>query len=130
MGWKVCRLKDFGKIPSKGEFIEGGAVVTATLEDVPDEIKDLIACGVFSEEEALAQCTSNGSRERRMVIKQPYIKLTGEDKIPVLQKFENQYTDEELNFDFCDDDDVPFETDDDVELDSSDADSLDWLNQL
>lgn len=115
----------------EGEFIEGGAVVTTTLEDLPDEIKDLVLAGVYSEEEACAKCTANGNRERRMVLKKPMIKLVGDDKVPVVQRFENRYSEEDLILDclnkvkanepYTDDDEAPFDTDDN---------SMDWLNSL
>lgn len=115
----------------EGEFIEGGAVVTTTLDDLPDEIKDLVLAGVYSEEEACAKCTANGNRERRMVLKKPMIKLVGDDKVPVVQRFENKYSEEDLILDclnkakanepYTDDDEAPFDTDDN---------SMDWLNSL
>ena len=115
----------------EGEFIEGGAVVTATLDDLPDDIKDLVLAGVYTEEEACAKCTANGNRERRMVLKKPMIKLVGEDKTPVIQMFPERYDEDDLvlscmskkNADepYVDDDETPFDTDDD---------SMDWLNSL
>lgn len=124
--------KGVTQITFEGEFIEGGAVVTATWDDLPDDIKDLVEMGVYSEEEALAKCTANGSRERRMVLKKPSIKLVGEDKVPVVQKFENKYDEDDLILDYLydekeDDDELPFDTDNES---SSDDSSMDWLNNL
>lgn len=124
--------KDITQITFEGEFIEGGAVVTATWDDVPDDIKDLVEIGVYTKEEALAKCTANGSRERRMVLKKPQIKLVGEDKVPVVQKFEERYTEDDLYLDYlydfqeAKDDEVPFDTEDNGGSD----DSMDWLNNL
>ena len=131
-----------------GEFIESGATVTMTLADLPDDIQELVECGVFTEEEAIAKCTSNGSKERRMVLRTPYVKKVGEEKTPVLQKFEEKYSEDDLIFDFPDnnpedeldeitpDDDLPFDFDDDnsdskaeSKADSSDN-SLSWLDEL
>ena len=116
----------------EGEFVEGGAVVTATLDDLPDDIKDLVLAGVYSEEEACAKCTANGNRERRMVLKKPMIKLVGDDKTPVIQRFEERYEEDDLILDclanvkvnepYTDDDEIPFDTDSD--------NSMDWLNSL
>lgn len=124
--------KGITQITFEGEFVEGGAVVTATWDDIPDDIKDLVEMGVYTKDEALAKCTANGSRERRMVLKKPSIKLVGDDKVPVVQKFEERYTEEDLILDCMtkgnvsdsnvDDDDVPFDTDSD--------NSMDWLNSL
>ncbi len=121
----------YNQITFEGEFVEGGAVITATLDDIPDEIKDLITMGVYTEEEALARCSSSGSRERRMLLRKPYIKLVGDDKVPVIQKFEERYTEEDLIFDLGDDE-VPFDADNAGGTGDFDVkdDDLDWLSQL
>lgn len=122
--------KDVTQITFEGEFIEGGAIVTATLDDLPDEIKDLVLAGVFSEEEACAKCTANGNRERRMVLKKPMIRLVGDDKVPVIQMFPERFTEDDLILDYLydksDDSKAPFDVDDE---DGSDN-SMDWLNAL
>lgn len=126
--------KGITQLTMEGEFIEGGAVVTATLDDLPDDIKDLVEMGVYTEEEACAKCTANGGRERRMVLKKPQIKLVGDDKTPVIQKFEERYTEEELVLDYlydnkksnAKDDEPPFETEEESDAD----DSMSWLNNL
>ena len=126
--------KGITQITFEGELIEGGAVVTATWDDIPDDIKDLVEMGVYTKEDALAKCTANGSRERRMVLKKPQIKLVGDDKVPVIQRFEERYTEEDLVLDYLYDDKKsnakdskpPFDADDD----SDDDDSMSWLNNL
>ena len=123
--------KGVTQITFEGEFVEGGAVVTATWDDIPDDIKDLVEMGMYSKEEALAKCTANGSRERRMVLKKPMIKLVGDDKTPVIQKFDERYTEEDLVLDYLfdkkSDDKPPFDTDDETD---SDDNSMDWLSKL
>lgn len=122
--------KDITQMTMEGEFIEGGAVVTTTLDDLPDDIRDLVEMGIYTEEEACAKCTANGSRERRMVLKKPYIKLVGEDKIPVVQKFDGKYTEDDLYLDYL----YKNNAEDDVEEpdneEVSDGGDLDWLNAL
>ena len=123
--------KGVTQINFDGEFIEGGAVVTATLDDLPDDIRDLVDMGVYTEEEACAKCTANGNRERRMVLKKPVIKLVGDDKVPVIQKFEERYEEDDLVLDYLyqnknDDDKPPFNVDEETE----DNGDLDWLSQL
>ena len=126
--------KDVTQITFEGEFVEGGAVVTATWDDIPDDIKEFVETGIFTEEEALAKCTANGNRERRMVLKKPQIKLVGDDKTPVIQKFEQRYTEDDLTLDYLydnknnksDDDKPPF----DVEDEPAEDDSMSWLNNL
>jgi hypothetical protein len=124
--------KDVTQVTFEGDFIEGGAVVTTTLDDLPDEIRDLVEMGVYTEEEACAKCTANGNRERRMVLKKPMIKLVGEDKTPVIQKFDGRFTEDDLYLDYLhknsdkSDDNPPFDTDEESGSDSS----MDWLNDL
>lgn len=126
--------KGITQITFEGEFVEGGAVVTATWDDLPDDIKDLVEMGVYSKEEALAKCTANGSRERRMVLKKPQIKLIGEDKTPVIQCFEERYTEDDLVLDYlyeskkssAKNDESSF----DITEESEDGGELDWLNSL
>jgi hypothetical protein len=118
--------KGVTQITFDGEFIEGGAVVTATLDDIPEDIKDLIDMGIYSEEEALATCSARGSRERRMILKKPHIKLVGEDNTPVLQKFDQKYEEDELVINTGSDEDAPFDTDEK----SSDDSDMSWLDSL
>lgn len=126
---KVFKVKKgITQITFDGDFIEGGATVTATMDDVPDDIKDLIAIGVYTEEEALEKCSASGSRERRMVLRKPHIKLVGEDKIPTLQKFEQKYTEDDLVIDIGgDEEELPFDEDEDSSDDDSD---MSWLEDL
>ena len=126
--------KGITQITFEGEFIEGGAVVTASWDDIPDDIKDLVEMGVYTKEEALAKCTANGSRERRMVLIKPQIKLVGEDKLPVIQRFEEKYTEEDLVLDYIfnnksetkEDGNAPFDT----EEEASEDNSMSWLANL
>lgn len=117
----------------EGEFVEGGAVVQTSWEDVPDDIKDLVEIGVYSKEEALQKCSANGSRERRMLLKKPHIKLVGDDKTPVIQVFDDKYTEDELIIDTGaaeeDEEEVPFD-EDKSSNESSDDDSMSWLDEL
>lgn len=126
---KVFKVKKgITQITFDGDFIEGGATITATMDDVPDDIKDLIAIGVYTEEEALEKCSASGSRERRMVLRKPHIKLVGEDKIPTLQKFEQKYTEDDLVIDIGgDEEELPFDEDEDSSDDDSD---MSWLEDL
>lgn len=129
---KVFKVKKgITQITFEGDLIEGGAVVTATLDDIPQDIKDLIDCGVYTEEEALARCSSNGNREQRMVLRKPMVRLVGEDKTPTLQRFEEKYTEEDLVLDYLYEESVATEEAEEGETESTDAgDGLDWLNSL
>lgn len=127
--------KGITQITFEGEFIEGGAVVTATWDDIPDDIKDLVEMGVYTKDEALAKCTANGSRERRMVLVKPQIKMVenGDNKVPVIQRFEERFTEDDLVLDYiyakktnAKVDEAPFDVEEEVDED----DSMSWLNNL
>ena len=113
--------KDITQITFEGELIEGGATVTATWDDIPDEIKELVEIGAYTKDEALARCSSNGNREQRMVLKKPMIKLVGDDKTPVVQKFEEKYKEEDLVLDYLYDN---------ASNTADDKDDMAWLNNL
>ena len=126
--------KGYTQITFEGDLVEGGATVTATLDDVPQDIKDLIDIGVYTEEEALARCSTNGNREQRMVLRKPITRLVGEEKIPTLQVFKEKYDEDELVLDYLSESQPTNDTDDDeVETDDTtteSTDSLDWLKNL
>lgn len=141
---KVFKVKkDCTEITFEGDLIEGGALVTVTEDDIPDDIKDLIEIGAYSLEEALTKCTENTGKEKRMVIRRPMIKMVGDEgsKVPVIQKTESKYTEEDLILDFMiksdydDDNDEPDDVSTD-EVDTDDntldttADDEDWLSKL
>lgn len=137
--------KGITMITFDGDFVENGAAVTMTYDDVPDEIKELVDCGVFTEEQAIEKCSSNGSKERRMILRTPYVKKVGEEKTPVLQKFEEKYTEDDLIFDIPNndpedeldniaDEDLPFDFESDSDEKSTESKSSDgdmsWLDSL
>ena len=126
--------KDVTQVTFEGDFIEGGAVVTTTIDDLPDEIRDLVEMGVYTEEEACAKCTANGNRERRMVLKKPMIKLVGDDKIPVIQKFDGRFTEDDLYLDYLhknnDTDNSKAATNEEDNAGSDTDDSMSWLANL
>ena len=97
-----------------GEFVESGATVTATEDDLTDDIKEMIELGLYTLDEALATCSTNGARERRMVLTKPQIKNVGDDdnKVHQLQIFKEQYEEEDLQLDCL----VPKETEEDDEV--------------
>lgn len=129
---KVFKVKKgITQITFEGDLIEGGAVVTATLDDIPQEIKDLIDIGVYTEEQALVRCSSNGNKEQRMVLRRPLIKLVGEGKTPVVQKFEERYTEDDLILDYLyNDKDSDTNEIYGVDSEENNSNDLDWLNSL
>lgn len=137
--------KGVTEITFEGEFIEGGAAVTVTEDDIPDDIKELIDIGVFTLEEALTKCSTNNKKERRMVIRKPFIKKIGseDNKVATIQKFDNKYDEEDLILDCMietentDGDDIEthnIDVDDkeDTKINDiiNDLDNDDWLNNI
>lgn len=122
--------KGINQVTFEGDFIEGGSVVAATWDDIPDDIKDLVEMGVYTKDEALTKCTTNGGRERRMLLRKPQIRLVGEDKAPVVSIYPERYTEEDLVLDYLyqnkNDDEPPFNADEESDSD----DSMSWLNAL
>lgn len=118
--------KGITQITFEGEFIEGNAVIQKTWDDVPDDIKELVEIGAYSKEEAIARCAGNRDKEQRMVIKRPLIRLIGEDKTPVIQKFDSRYTEDELDMSYLFTNDS---NDEDVD-DGEDGNDMDWLKNL
>lgn len=114
----------------EGDFIEGGATVKATMDDVPDDIKDLIECGIFTEEEALKRCSSSGNREQRMVLRKPFTRRV--EETTVLQRFDERYTEDDLTIDFNNSYvSVPEKVEGTESSDvNNDDDELSWLNNL
>lgn len=156
---KICKMimekvfkvkKDVTQITFEGEFISGGAVVTATWDDVPDDIKDLVECGIYTKEEALQRCSTNGNREDRMILRKPHTRLVGDEKKPMVQKFEQRFTEDDLTLDYLvqeapadgfmnvpegvpEGEELPFADDKKDDTDSGEEGSVDdmsWLNNL
>lgn len=107
--------KGVTQISWEGEFVESGATVTATEDDLTDDIKELIDLGLYTLEEALAKCTVGGSKERRMILKKPAIKMVGDDenKVPQIQRFEEAFAEEDMQLECL----IPRETDDEEDTD-------------
>lgn len=136
---KVFKVqKGVTEVTFEGDLIEGGAVITATEDDIPDDIKTLIEIGVYTLEEALAKCTVSSSREKRMVIRKPSIKMVEDkdgNKTPVIQKFEKKYDEEDLILDFMignndDGEDTSEETTETEDEEVPANDDSSWLDNL
>ena len=115
-----------------GELIENGTV-TISFDDLPQEIKDLVNIGVYPKEEALAKCTENKSKDKKMYIIKPEIIQVGEEgnKVSKINKIEDAYLEEDLIFDIADtmsDEDIDKMVDDAIT--SSTDNTMDWLNSI
>lgn len=89
------------EITVTGNLVEGGSTVNITEDDIPDDIKELIEMGLYSEEEAEKKiAVGNGNRERRMIIVKPDITYvgTGDDRKPTVAFEDGKYDDDDLYF--------------------------------
>lgn len=89
------------EITVTGNLVEGGSTVNITEDDIPDDIKELIEMGLYSEEEAEKKiAVGNGSRERRMIVVKPDITYvgTGDDRKPTVAFEDGKYDEDDLYF--------------------------------
>lgn len=89
------------EITVTGNLVEGGFTVNITEDDIPDDIKELIEMGLYSEEEAEKKiAVGNGNRERRMIIVKPDITYvgTGDDRKPTVAFEDGKYDEDDLYF--------------------------------
>ena len=89
------------EITVTGNLVEGGSTVNITEDDIPDDIKELIEMGLYSEEEAEKKiAVGNGNRERRMIIAKPDITYvgTGDDRKPIVAFEDGKYDEDDLYF--------------------------------
>lgn len=124
--------KNVRQINFEGDFINTGATVQATMDDVTDDVKVLIAMGLYTEEEILTKYASQGGIERRYVLTRPIIRIEGdaENKQTVPQIFDDRYTEEDLTIDISSNSDSNSESeiwDTSAILDDDDDD---WLSKL
>jgi hypothetical protein len=100
---KVLKVKkDITEVTIEGDIIESQTLVSITESDIPDDIMELIEIGAYTMEDAIAKLAVGGSKEKRLVIRKPSIKMVGEEdnKKPVILKTESKYKEEDLIFDF------------------------------
>lgn len=123
--FKVSKKNTLNALTVVGDIIEGGSIVNITEDDIPDDIKELIEMGLYSEDEAKSKCAvGNNNREKRMVILKPDITYVGQDenRKPTVALEESKYEDTDLYFYEQALADAGESTDDDTNVDS-DSDS-------
>lgn len=89
------------EITVTGNLVEGGSTVNITEDDIPDDIKELIEMGLYSEEEAEKKiAVGNGNRERRMIIVKPDITYVGDgdNRKPTVAFEDAKYDEDDLYF--------------------------------
>ena len=126
--------KNIRQINFEGDFINTGATVQATMDDVTDDVKALIAMGLYTEEEILTKYAAQGGIERRYVLTRPIVRIEGdaENKQTVPQIFDDRYTEEDLIIDFSSNSDSNSDSDmwDTSAILNDDDDDDSWLNEL
>lgn len=119
-----------------GHFVESGATVKVTEEDIPEEIKLLIECGMKDLEEALADCAGNGSKEKRMLLTSIAVTKADREKEtgPKVQKYDERFNEEDLILDCLftkeEPDEAEEEDDEVIPFEEVSDDDNDWLSQL
>jgi len=100
---KVLKVKKgITEMTVEGDIVEGATLVTITEADIPDDIKELIDCGAYTMEDAIAKLAVGGSREKKMILRRPVIQMVGvgdEPKKPVILKKEEVYDEDDLILD-------------------------------
>lgn len=132
---KVLKVKkDITEVTIEGDIVEGQSLVNITEADIPDDIKELIDIGAYTMEDAVNKLAVGGSKEKRMIIRRPAIKMVGEEdnKKPVILKTEGQYKEEDLVFDFMFEEDGENQNDfkDITTEDDTAENDLSWLDAL
>lgn len=88
------------EITVTGNLVEGGSTVNITEDDIPDDIKELIEMGLYSEEEAEKKiAVGNGNRERMIIVKPDITYVgTGDDRKPTVAFEDGKYDEDDLYF--------------------------------
>lgn len=131
------------EITVEGNLVEGGSIVNITADDIPDDIKELIELGLYTEEEALTKCAvGNTSREKRMIITKPAITYVGEGETrkPTASRDTKKYKPNDLSFfeaylatlnlDDAEAEETTDDTDVTIDTEDEDDDLLNLLNDL
>lgn len=131
----------FTQINFNGSFVGGGTVVLPTIDELPDDVKDLLELGEYTEEDLIQLCASkSNSGEIKWVLdKSPMIKRADPEKntIPELMIYREIYTEDEI-YEPLNELKKPDE-EDDVEAavsevindsDTTASDSMSWLDNL
>lgn len=99
--FKVIKKDVINEITVDGNIVEGSSVVEITDDDIPEDIKELMAMGLYTEDEAKAKCAiGNGNRERHMFVTRPSITYVGtdENRKPTVLVEEGKYSVSDLYF--------------------------------
>lgn len=120
--------KGITQVNFEGAFVNSGASVQATVEDISDDLKALIDIGMYTEEEVLAKFATN-NYERRYVLTKPVIKQEGDEENAVIvpQIFAERYTEEDLDINTISANAVDTKS---IEELVEEDDNQDWLDSM
>jgi len=86
------------EVTFEGVITKSGSLQTVTIDDLPDDIKELVEIGAYTEEEAIEKCVGNSKKNENYIFKAPKIKKVGEEKIPTVDKTEDKFKFDDLKF--------------------------------
>lgn len=135
-----------------GNIVEGAEVGSVSVDDISDELRELIECGIYTEEEILGKMAVKGDKVVNFYITKPHVQ---KDKEGVTKVFmdDKKYTLEDLFVEAGSEtvesapkataktekkeatavensDEPPFDTDDAAGEGDSTEDELDWMKEL
>lgn len=124
--------KNVRQVNFEGEFINSGTTVTATIDDVPEDVKQLIEMGLYTEDEILTKYASAGNVERRCVLRRPIVKMEGDadNMVAVPQIFNERYEDKDLEIEIENSVSESETVDTSSIINNDEDDDLDWLSEL
>lgn len=124
--------KNVRQVNFEGEFINSGTTVTATIDDVPEDVKQLIEMGLYTEDEILTKYASAGNVERRCVLRRPIVKMEGDadNMVAVPQIFNERYEDKDLEIEIKNSVSKSETVDTSSIISNDEDDDLDWLSEL
>ena len=97
-----AKAKQVTELTVDGIFTKGALNSVEVGEaDIPDDIKELIEMGIIDKDEIIGKLAfaNGGKRPERMVITAPNVKIkeSGDNKIPVIQREANKFTEDDVN---------------------------------
>lgn len=97
-----AKAKQVTELTVDGIFTKGALNSVEVGEaDIPDDIKELIEMGIIDKDEIIGKLAfaNGGKRPERMVITSPNVKIkeSGDNKIPVIQREANKFTEDDVN---------------------------------
>lgn len=108
--FKIIKKDEISELTVEGDFIRGASIVVVSDDDIPDDIKELVQMGLYTEDEARKACVDvqlqktyaigGNNKKERLVIKRPSITNVGngEDRKPTVNLEKGKYKLSDLYF--------------------------------